>query len=120
MSESLGHWLLRGYGKWSVIEKSSKSLIGHVGLWKLPSGPAPEVGWMSAPAWRRKGYAREAAQSSILFGFEKSCMSGISCIVASDDDISKALAQQLGGIFQGDVDPKYTPIPHAHYAIKPT
>ena len=32
-----GHWQLRGYGQWTVVEKASNAVIGRVGLWN-PAG----------------------------------------------------------------------------------
>ena len=43
----IGHWHLRGYGQWAVVEKATLQVIGRVGLWNPDgwptscSGPSP-------------------------------------------------------------------------------
>ena len=33
LAADVGHWQLRGYGRWSVIEKTTNHMIGGCGLW---------------------------------------------------------------------------------------
>jgi RimJ/RimL family protein N-acetyltransferase len=41
-----GHWELRGFGQWAVLERDGGGLVGRTGL-ILPEGwPGIEVGWM--------------------------------------------------------------------------
>ena len=35
----VGHWHLRGYGQWTVVEKGSGEVIGRVGLWNPEGWP---------------------------------------------------------------------------------
>jgi [ribosomal protein S5]-alanine N-acetyltransferase len=61
LAAMIGHWVLRGYGLFSVEEKSTRQLVGRVGLLNPEGWPEPEVAWTIArPAWG-KGYAGEAA-----------------------------------------------------------
>ena len=39
----LGHWSLRGYGPYAVVEKSSGKMMGPVGLWYPGDWPEPEI-----------------------------------------------------------------------------
>jgi RimJ/RimL family protein N-acetyltransferase len=48
MATHLGHWQLRGYGKWAVVEQATGRLIGRAGLWQPRAGP----GWRWAGCWR--------------------------------------------------------------------
>jgi RimJ/RimL family protein N-acetyltransferase len=43
----LGHWQLRGYGQWTVVEKASGEVIGRVDLWNPEGWPGVELGWMT-------------------------------------------------------------------------
>ena len=43
MAGYLGHWLLRGYGPYAVVEKKSGHMIGPVGLWYPGDWPEPEI-----------------------------------------------------------------------------
>src|SRR5947209_5315377 len=57
MASLTGSWVLKGYGMFSVIEKSSGRWIGRIGPWSPEGWPGTEVGWgLVRPAWGR-GYA---------------------------------------------------------------
>ena len=64
-----------GWGFWAVEERVSGRFIGFVGLHvpsdKLPFSPCVEVGWRLAKPYWGLGYATEAAQSAIAFGFQQ-------------------------------------------------
>src|SRR5689334_958908 len=57
----VGHWQLRGYGQWTVIEKATDEIIGRVGLWYPEGWPAIEVGWAVRRSKWDQGFATEAA-----------------------------------------------------------
>jgi RimJ/RimL family protein N-acetyltransferase len=44
----IGHWQLRGYGPYAVVERSSGTVIGPVGLWYPGEWPEPEIKWCLA------------------------------------------------------------------------
>lgn len=62
-----------GYGFWAVEEKASGGLVGFVGLnvpkYDLPFGPCTEIGWRLAKPFWGKGYATEAAEACLEYGF---------------------------------------------------
>ena len=62
VASMVGHWQLRGYGPYAVVENASSTVLGTVGLWYPIDWPEPEIKWALRKAWG-KGYAREAAQA---------------------------------------------------------
>jgi hypothetical protein len=44
----LGHWQLRGFGMWALIERASGRLIGRAGLYNPEGWPGLEAGWLLA------------------------------------------------------------------------
>ncbi len=58
-----GHWHLRGYGPYAVEEKSSRAVLGVVGLWYPKEWPSPEIKWALARRHWRKGFASEAVRA---------------------------------------------------------
>jgi len=59
----VGHWELRNFGPYAVVEKETKKVLGPVGLWYPLEWPEPEIKWgLARHAWGR-GYAREAAEA---------------------------------------------------------
>lgn len=95
----VGHWVLRGYGFWSVEEKSTGAYCGMVGLYNPEGWPAPEVGWLLWEHHEGKGIAREAAICARTYAFETlGWPQVVSCI--SDGNIrSIQLAERLGARF---------------------
>ncbi len=58
----IGHWALRGYGRFTITDRASGAPLGHVGPTHFDLGKAPELTWTlwSAEAEGR-GIASEAA-----------------------------------------------------------
>ncbi len=69
LAGDLGHWVLRGYGRWAVEEKASGAMIGGCGLWWPGGWPRSELTWWIIPSARRKGFAFEASRAAIRFGY---------------------------------------------------
>jgi RimJ/RimL family protein N-acetyltransferase len=62
MAMILGHWQLRGYGLWAVEERSTRTLIGRIGLFNPEGWPGLELGWVLGKASWGHGYATEGAR----------------------------------------------------------
>jgi RimJ/RimL family protein N-acetyltransferase len=58
----LGHWELRGYGTWAVIERSTGELLGRVGFYHPEGWPGIELGWLIDGSRWGQGVATEAAR----------------------------------------------------------
>jgi RimJ/RimL family protein N-acetyltransferase len=71
MAVQMGHWALKGYGKWAMADRESDALIGRVGYFDPPyEWPGLELGWtLSRSVWG-KGYATAAAKLALDWGFE--------------------------------------------------
>ena len=61
MAMYLGHWELRGFGTWAVVERVTGEFVGRVGLHYPEGWPDRELGWTIARKFWGKGYASEAA-----------------------------------------------------------
>jgi len=95
----------RGWGWWAVEVKSKHDFIGHdfigfVGISvpaaALPFQPCVEIGWrLGFPYWG-KGYATEAAQAALAFGFETLKLEKIVSFTATINKRSEAVMQKLG------------------------
>ncbi|TCP40425.1 GNAT family N-acetyltransferase [Rhodovulum marinum] len=64
LATEIGHWALRGYGRWIVEEKATGRAAGLVGLWNPDGWPEPEIGWDLFEGFEGKGYATEAAAAA--------------------------------------------------------
>jgi len=61
VASMIGHWHLRGYGPYTIEEKSSGNVLGLVGLWYPNDWPEPEIKWGLIRDYWGQGFASEAA-----------------------------------------------------------
>lgn len=55
--------------KFAVVIKDSEELIGHIAFFKYFGEHTYEIGWVFNPKFYCKGYATEAAQAMLDYGF---------------------------------------------------
>jgi RimJ/RimL family protein N-acetyltransferase len=95
----------RGWGFWAVERKDTQEFIGFVGLNKpvaqLPFSPCVEIGWRLALAHWGNGYATEAAQRALQFGFEELELPEIVSFCVLSNSKSRAVMERLGMQDQG-------------------
>lgn len=100
----LGHWSIRGFGFFSVFEKSSGRWVGRVGPWEPEGWPGLEVGWGIAPAFWGKGYAPEAARASVEWAFERyPDLTRVISLIDQKNANSQAVARKIGERNTGEV-----------------
>lgn len=63
MASMLGHWTLRGYGPYALVETATEKVIGTAGLWYPNDWPEPEIKWALTRHYWGKGYASEAVRA---------------------------------------------------------
>jgi RimJ/RimL family protein N-acetyltransferase len=100
----LGHWQLRGYGFFSVIEKSSGDWIGRVGPWNPHLWPEPEVGWTIIRSHWKRGYAKEAAIATTHWVFAHLDWPQVTHMIDPDNLGSKAVAKAIGSRKLREID----------------
>jgi RimJ/RimL family protein N-acetyltransferase len=100
----LGHWAMRGYGQWAIEERSSGRLIGRAGIINPVDWPGPEVGYVLGKAWWGRGYATEAAQAAVDWGFEQIGFDDLLSLIDPANQASIAVATRLGESLRGETD----------------
>jgi len=98
LAADLGHWQLRGYGMWSVQEKSSGHMVGGCGLVWPEGWPRSELTWWIIPAARRQGYALEASQAVIKFGLDQLGWDYVQTHTNDENIAARQLVEKLGGV----------------------
>jgi RimJ/RimL family protein N-acetyltransferase len=63
MASLLGHWAIRGYGPYAVVENASRHVLGAVGPWYPNDWPEPEIKWALIRKYWGRGYASEAVRA---------------------------------------------------------
>ena len=56
----IGHWHVKGYGPYAMVEKQSNRVIGISGFWFPYDWPEAEIMWALVRQYWGKGFAREA------------------------------------------------------------
>ena len=93
----LGHWQIRGFGFFSVLEKESGDWVGRVGPWMPEGWPGLECGWAISSAHWGKGYAPEAAIASIKWTFDQyPDLARIISVIDEGNKNSQAVAKKIG------------------------
>jgi len=100
----VGHWQLRGYGMWAVVERSTNRLIGHIGFLNPEGGLGFELGWaLARHAWGR-GYALEGTRAAVQHAFTALNRDHIACVIRPENDRSIHLAERLGATLEGETE----------------
>jgi RimJ/RimL family protein N-acetyltransferase len=63
MASMVGHWQLRGFGPYAVVERATSVVVGTVGLWFPNDWPEPEIKWALVRRFWGNGFAAEAARA---------------------------------------------------------
>ena len=104
MAAYIGHYHLKGYGYMAVEEKSSKRLVGSVGLWKSEPWPELELGYWLLNEMQGKGYAAEAAEKVKDYAFKILQVKTFVSYIDPQNEPSKRLAIRLGAIYETDIE----------------
>ncbi|NJD60198.1 MAG: hypothetical protein C3F13_06505 [Anaerolineales bacterium] len=94
------HWEKYGYGDWGILPEGQTEIVGWAGLQYLPELDETEVGFLlDRPFWG-KGYATEAAQASINFGFGQPGLEHIIALVHPGNLASQRVIVKCGMEYQ--------------------
>lgn len=114
------HFAAHGFGLWAVEVKApdAASFIGFVGLWRptwtAHFTPCVELGWRMARAYWGRGYATEAAQASMRFGFDQLGLDEVVALTVPDNLRSRAVMERLGMLRDPADDFDHPRIPEGH------
>jgi RimJ/RimL family protein N-acetyltransferase len=106
----------------AVVRKQDGTMMGHVALkWTDATAGQAEVRFALAPAFRRQGFASEALEAVLKYGFEKHKFHRVFARTAGHNEASARLLKKLGmrleahyrehALFQGEWDEEL------HFAI---
>ena len=111
LGELVGHWQLRGYGRWMVADRQTNAPCGVVGVMYPDDWPEPEIAWTVFGSAEGKGVAYETALMARRYAYEVlKWSSAISCVMTGNDR-SETLAKRLGATFERVFDhPEYGPM----------
>ncbi len=97
LATDIGHWALRGYGRWAVTVKQTNEMIGSCGMWWPHGYPRSELTWWIIPTARRQGFAREASIAAIKFGYDTLEWPFVETHMNDENLAARGLVKSLGG-----------------------
>jgi RimJ/RimL family protein N-acetyltransferase len=112
------HHLREGFGWWAVEAPDVASFIGMVGIsiprYTAPFTPCVEVGWRLARRCWGQGFATEAAQAALAFGFDTVGLSEIVALTVPSNARSRAVMSKLGMTRTASDDFDHPLVPAGH------
>jgi len=104
-----------GFGLWLVARRGDGAPLGMAGLIKRDSLPDVDIGFAFLPAYRRAGFAREAAAAVLALAWSRYALRRVVAIVSPDNAPSRRLLERLGMRFEGDAPGSTTADPLVLY-----
>lgn len=101
MAYLVGHWELRGFGQWALVERDTGDLIGRTGLLQPEEWPGLEVGWLVARSRWGLGYAPEAGQATLDWAHATLGADHAISLIEPDNERSARVAEKLGMKVEG-------------------
>jgi RimJ/RimL family protein N-acetyltransferase len=111
----IGHWRVRSYGYWIVLERETGRMIGEVGFGEMRRAldltlqGLPELGWVLRPESHGRGYATEAASAALDWIDGRHSPERTLCLIAPANLASIRVARKCG----------YTELVHTVYKDSP-
>ena len=100
----IGHWQLRKYGPYAVVEKARDRVIGICGFWFPNDWPEPEIKWALAREYWGQGFAREAALAVQEAGLRYMPETSLISFIDSGNQASIALAMSVGATLEKETE----------------
>ncbi|MEC7792397.1 MAG: GNAT family N-acetyltransferase [Pseudomonadota bacterium] len=97
----IGHWHLRGYGMFAVVDKATGEAQGLVGPWFPKGWPEPELSWNLVEGAEGQGFAEEAARAVLDWLFTDQRWPSVVSLVDPANAASTRLVEKLGARAEG-------------------
>ncbi|SEQ13327.1 GNAT family N-acetyltransferase [Thalassovita taeanensis] len=102
LAMEIGHWTLKGFGRWIAEEKSTGAPVGLIGLFEPFGWPEPEIGWDLFAGFEGKGYATEAALSARSYAYDVLGWTTAISLVKTANTGSARVATRMGAWHDSD------------------
>ncbi|MFD2117197.1 GNAT family N-acetyltransferase [Paenibacillus yanchengensis] len=82
--------------KFAVVLKDREQLVGHLSFERYFGDHTYEIGWVFHPSYYNKGYATEAAQAVIAYGFQQLNLHRIVATCQPENPASYKVMEKIG------------------------
>ncbi|HEV7890221.1 MAG TPA: GNAT family N-acetyltransferase [Pyrinomonadaceae bacterium] len=108
-----------GYGRWCVVEKDGRRVVGSCGFWPMAETNEVDFGYLLARDRWGRGYASEVGRAVLRHGFVRLGFAEVVARVEPSNTASRRVLEKLGFVCRG---PKsysgYDPGEFASYVLK--
>lgn len=95
----IGHWALRGFGRFVITRKDDDAVLGHVGPLQLDETRDPDMTWtLWDAAHEGRGYAHEATSAVMRWMPDATGLTTARVEIHPDNLASIRLARRLGAL----------------------
>src|SRR5215213_1805419 len=108
-------WETDKIGFCALFEKSSGEFVGWCGLWRLKETGETEIGYALFKEFRGRGYAVEASEAFLNYGFETLNLKEIVAVARPENRASRRVMERLGMTY--DYTGKFYERDLVHYSI---
>lgn len=98
----IGHWGLRGFGRWMVADKDTNEPLGVVGLMYQCDWLETEIAWTVFEKAEGKGVAYECALAARKYGYDVLGLKTLISCTMEGNTRSEVLAQRMGATRDAD------------------
>lgn len=107
----IGHWVLRGFGLWTVTRHGSDETLGLIGCWEPKGWPEREIGWSLTAEAEGQGIGYEASVAARAYAYGSLGWTTAVSYIDPDNARSIRLAERLGAVRDPEaaVPPNDTP-----------
>jgi RimJ/RimL family protein N-acetyltransferase len=102
-SAIVGHWQLRGFGIFALVERQTGKLAGRVGPWFPEGWPDCEIAWTLRSAFWGRGYATEAARRCLAYAFTELRRDHVVSLIDPANLPSARVAVRIGEQFEDNI-----------------
>jgi ribosomal-protein-alanine N-acetyltransferase len=96
LSWCIDGWKNNGFGVWAVVDMETNTLMGHCGLNTVTEMDQVEVMYALGKEYWGRGYATEAAQASVEWGFANLEIDEIIGLAKTDNPASQKVLVKCG------------------------
>lgn len=97
---NVGHWHMRGYGYFTVVDRETGKPAGLTGIWNPDGWPEPELGWVVFDGFEGKGIAYEAALRARDWAYSDMNFTTMTSNIVPGNTRSIALAERMGAKYE--------------------
>lgn len=93
-----------GYGMWSIVNKTTGSVMGRAGLSWREGYDIPELGFVIEAAYQRMGYAEEVCRAIAEYGKTELGFDRMQALIKAENEASVGLCRKLGFVRLKEVE----------------